>query len=100
MALKTVVPDEELAARVRRSFAEDANLGGSDFRVDVVDGVIRVLGVCSNLRQVRRVEEVAAQVPGALAIENLLTVECAQPPTDEELQARAQAAAATADARV
>lgn len=57
-------------------------------------------GVSSSLREVRRAGEVAARCPGARAVDNLVAVECARPPTDAELQDAARSAAASVDPRV
>lgn len=92
MAATAVLTDDALAAEVEHFLAEDPEVNIGDLRVDAVDGVVRISGVSASLREVRRAETLAAQVPGVRAVENLMAVESAQPPSDRELQETARAA--------
>jgi len=100
MASDVALTAEALAAQVEQVLAEDPEVNVDDLRVDVVDGVIHLFGVSPSLREVRRAEELAAQLSGVRAVDNLLAVESPQAPTDEELQEEARAAAASVDPRV
>lgn len=100
MITKTATTDEALAGQVEQAFAKDPDVNVDDLRVDVVDGVVRLFGVSSSLREVRRATELAVQLPGVNAVDNLLAVESSHTPTDLELRESARAAGASADPRI
>ncbi|MGV3723585.1 MAG: BON domain-containing protein [Actinomycetota bacterium] len=100
MITKTVQSDEALAGKVEQALVRDPEVAIHDLRVDVVDGVVRLFGVSSNLQEVRRASELAAGLPGVSAVDNLVAVESPHTPTDLKLREAARAAGASVDSRV
>jgi len=85
LAHYTPRPDADIQHDVEARLAEENAFDLSRVRVRLADGLVRLAGSVANVLGKRRVQEVAADVPGAVGVENELV-------TDEEVAARVIAA--------
>jgi osmotically-inducible protein OsmY len=96
--IRDIHQDEAVVARVKDALAHEPQIDMDNLRVEVKGGTVRLYGITRSLQAVRRAGEVAAQVPGVTALDNMLAVEEPRGRGDGQLQEAAATAVANAGA--